>query len=103
MKDAAGLGPKTTNAMLPQETHDYLARLISLGILEGAVGDMKPTPEVRRVLEALHIVAAGGAVRIDVVRPANPDLFGELEFRMARGMADANTINAKADSYLVSV
>lgn len=93
-------GPRTVGYALAQETYDYMMRLLSLGILEGALGSMRPTPEVRRVLEALHTVAAGGEVRIEVVHRGNPDIVRELEGRMERGMADANTINQKSGYYV---
>lgn len=98
--DGALAGPQLVNYPLTHSAFDYLRRLMSLGVLEGPLGKMVIAPAMRPVIEAMHVVLAGGEVKIEVVRRGHPDLVRELEGRAEKAAADANTINEKSGYYV---
>ncbi|WP_437873764.1 hypothetical protein WME73_25170 [Sorangium sp. So ce302] len=75
-------------------------RLIDLGIIEGTLGAMDLSPQIKEIFKALHTVAAGGEVRIVIEHRGNPDIENELQQRIAQARQDANEVNAKSGYYL---
>lgn len=81
-------------------TYGYIVRMMELGIFEGELGNMKLTPEVHAVIEALHVVLSGGEVKIEVTDRGNPDIQNDLRRRQDASTADANEVNKKSGYYV---
>jgi hypothetical protein len=94
------VGPRLVGYQLASESYEYMMRALDLGAFEGPIGDMKLTPQVKAILEAMHHVLAGGEVKIEVVHRGNPDIVNELNRRLAAGLDEANEINKKAGFYV---
>lgn len=92
--------PRLVGYQLTEATYGYMTRCLDLGALEGPLGDMKPTPEVAAIMQALHAVLAGGKVNIQVESRGNPDIFNELNRRLEAASRDANAINKAAGYYV---
>ncbi|MEN9799007.1 MAG: hypothetical protein RL653_2703 [Pseudomonadota bacterium] len=93
--------PRLVGVQLTESTHQYLTRCLELGALEGPLGDMKVTQEVAAILQALHVVLAGGKVNVQVESQGNPDVFNELNSRMEAAGRDANVVNELAGYFVV--
>lgn len=93
--------PRLVGLQLTESTHAYITRCLELGALEGTLGDMKVTPELAAILQALHAVLAGGKVNVQVESQGNPDVFNELNGRLEAAGRDANAINTAAGYYVV--
>ena len=93
-------GPTLVGYSLSADTYEYMMRTLSLGILEGPIGDQKPIAPVMDIINALHVVLAGGEVKIEVVHRGNPDIQRELDDRAKGGMTQANEINKKSGYYV---
>ena len=92
--------PRLVGYQLTEATYGYMMRCLELGALEGTLGDMKPTPEVAAMLQALHAVLAGGKVNFHIESRGNPDIFNELNRRLEAAGRDANAINKAAGYYV---
>ncbi|MGK3990162.1 hypothetical protein WME99_44370 [Sorangium sp. So ce136] len=99
----ANQGPGLVAYNITRSGYEYLMRLIDLGIVEGMLGAMDLSPQVKEIFEALHVVAAGGDVKIEIKSRGNPDIVHELQRRIEQAGRDANEINAKAGYYLTAV
>lgn len=95
-----GHGPHTVSYPLASETYAYLRRVLDLGAIEGALGEMKLTPEVQTLISAIHQVLAGGEVEVKIVHRGNPDIVKELDHRLAAGEREANEINKRSGYYV---
>jgi hypothetical protein len=93
-------GPTPVSYMLPLATLEYMLRLNELGLIEGPLGDQRLSPDVEKIMWALHNLLAGGEVSVEIKRRGNPDIVRNLEARMAQGTKDANEINKKAGYYV---
>ncbi|WP_437532143.1 hypothetical protein WME79_04060 [Sorangium sp. So ce726] len=94
------LGPSLVGYNLTHSGYEYVQRILDLGMLEGELGHMKPTPAVAEIIKALHTVLAGGEVKIETVHRGNPDIVNELQERTEQMQYDANTINEKSGFYV---
>lgn len=94
--------PKLVTRETTSNGYAYQMRLLQLGALEGALGDIAVSPDLKPVLEALHQVLAGGTVEIKVAQAGNPDIVTELNRRLARATAEANAINKKSEYTLLA-
>ncbi len=92
----AGKGPGLLAYNVTKTTYEYLMRLVDLGIIEGKLGEMKLSPQIAEIAEALHVVAAGGSVKIEVTARGSPDIVQELRNRLDESTRDANEINGKS-------
>jgi hypothetical protein len=72
-----------------------MIRLLQLGAMEGALGEMDISPLLKPVLEAMHQVLAGGEVEIKVVATGNPLLVQELNSRIEQATQELNAINQR--------
>jgi hypothetical protein len=61
---------------------------------------MRVADSIRPVLDAMHIVLAGGEVRVEVVHRGNHDIVSELRARVERATKDANEVNQKSGYYV---
>lgn len=95
-------GPRIVSYNLATHTYEYIMRMVNLGVFEGPLGDMKPTEQVAKVLEALHQVVAGGEVKIEVVHRGNPDILNDLNRIVREALAESNEINKKAGFYFTA-
>ena len=84
-------------------SHAYLARLLELGAVEGAMGEMKLAPNVATLIDALHHVLAGGEVAVSVVQPGNAAVVADLSRQLVAGTDEANKANEKAGFYVEAV
>lgn len=96
------LNPRTVSYTLSSKMYEYLMRMIDLGLLEGPLGEMKPAPQVKKVVEALHIVAAGGEVEITITKPAQQDVLSDLNRRLSIAQEESNEINKAAGYYVTA-
>ncbi len=96
-------GPRVVAYNLASQTYEYMMRAINLGVFEGSIGQMKFTPPVQGIIDALHTVLAGGAVEITVTQRGNPDILNELNNRIRASMDEANEINKKAGYYFTAL
>ena len=91
--------PRVVAYNLASSTYDYMMRLVSLGVVEGELGSQTVPHDIRKTMEALHHVLAGGEVKIELVRRGNPDIVNELNERFDSGLKEANEINHKSGYY----
>lgn len=92
--------PTLVSYPLARSAYEYMMRLKDLGAVEGALGNMSLLPELKPVIDAIHVILAGGEVSIDVKKRGNPDIIHELEEMFDRGQKDANFINEKSGYYV---
>jgi hypothetical protein len=71
----------------------YMIRLLQLGVMEGALGEMEISPLLKPLLEAMHHVLAGGEVEIKLHATGNVLLVQELERRLEEVVHDFNVVN----------
>jgi hypothetical protein len=71
----------------------YMIRLLQLGAIEGALGEMDINPLLKPVIEAMHHVLTGGEVEIKIVTPGNTLMVQELNHRLEQTTRDLNIIN----------
>ena len=102
MSYTADQGPQLVAYNMAASGYEYLKRLISLGAIEGTIGDMRLAEDVQRVVDALHTVLAGGEVEIRVVHRGNQDIANELRARLDAAGRDANEINKKSGFYVTA-
>jgi hypothetical protein len=86
-------GPRIIGYQVTTSMHDYLERLIDLGLVEGAIGAIDLKPEVRPLIEALHHVLAGGTVNVTVTQPGNSQVVNDLGTDLKTATSDTNTVN----------
>ena len=89
--------PKLVKRQTVASADGYMIRLLQLGAVEGALGEMDINPVLEPVIEAMHQVLAGGEVEIKLVAAGNPLLVEELKSRLAQATQDLNTINRQAE------
>ncbi len=92
--------PTLVSYPLARSTYEYMMRLKELGAVEGALGKMSLLPELKPVIDAIHVILAGGEVSVDVKKRGNPDIIHELEEMFDQGQKDANFINEKSGYYV---
>lgn len=95
-------GPRVTGLTVASSLGEYLMRIQELGATEGPDGSRQISPEVLPILQAIHQVLAGGTVEVRVVHRGNPDIFNELNRRVAQVSDEANAINKAAGFYLTA-
>lgn len=100
MSYRADEGPQLIAHNMTYSGYEYLKRLISLGAIEGTLGKMRVADCIRPVIDALHVVLAGGEVKIEVVHRGNADILNELRSRIEAAGRDANEINEKSGYYV---
>lgn len=100
MEYGSGVGPTTVSYAIASETYGYVKRVLDLGAIEGALGEMKVSPEIDKLFQAIHEVLAGGEVEVKVVRRGSPDIVRDLNQRLAAGAREANEINKQAGYYV---
>lgn len=88
--------PKLVTRETTSNSYAYQMRLLQLGALEGALGNIAVNPDLKPVLEALHQVLAGGSIEIKIAQVGNLDIVAELNRRLERATAEANIINKKS-------
>jgi len=93
-------GPQLIAHSVTYSAYEYLKRIISLGVFEGTLGKMQISDAVRPVVDAMHVVLAGGEVKIEIVHRGNPDILNELRTRVDAATKDANEINEKSGYYV---
>ena len=94
--------PKLVTRETTSNAYAYQMRLLQLGAVEGALGNLAINPDLRPVIEALHHVLAGGIVEITIAQAGNRDLVEELNRRVERATAEANAINKKSEYSLLA-
>jgi hypothetical protein len=94
--------PKLVTRETTSNSYAYQMRLLQLGALEGALGNIAVNPDLKPVIEALHQVLAGGAVEITIAQAGNLDIVAELNRRLERATAEANAINKKSEYTLLA-
>ena len=94
--------PKLVTRETTSNGYAYQMRLLQLGALEGALGDIAINPDLKSVLEALHQVLAGGMVEIKIAQAGNLDIVTELNRRLERATAEANAINKNSEYTLLA-
>ena len=97
------VGPTTVSYTMAASIYEYVARMIDLGAVEGSLGEQQLPHHVWQVVEALHIVLAGGSVKIKVENRGNPDIVSDLNRRVTEGTSHANAINGAAGYYVTAV
>jgi hypothetical protein len=85
---------------LTEATYGYLMRALELGATEGELGDMRLSPQVAEIVQALHAVLAGGKVKVEIESQGHTDVFDDLNTRLEQGTRDANEINRKSGFYV---
>src|SRR6185436_17803528 len=96
-------GPNIVSYTLASEAYAYMMRIIALGFIEGDIGNQKVAEDMRKVLDAMHQVLAGGEVKTDVVHRGNPDIVTELHQRLDNSQKEANEINKHAGYYFTTL
>jgi len=94
--------PKLVTRETTSNAYAYQMRLLQLGALEGALGNIAVNPDLKPVIEALHQVLAGGTVEIKIAQAGNLDIAAELNRRLERATAEANAINKKSEYTLLA-
>jgi len=94
--------PKLVTRETTSNGYAYQMRLLQLGALEGALGNIAVNPDLKPVIEALHQVLAGGVVEIKIAQAGNLDIVTELNRRLERATAEANALNKKNEYCLLA-
>lgn len=94
--------PKLVTRETTANAYAYQMRLLQLGAIEGALGNLAINPDLKPVIEALHHVLAGGAIEIKISQAGNRDIVEELNRRIERATAEANAINKKSEYALLA-
>ena len=92
--------PTLVSYPLARSAYEYIMRMKDLGALEGELGKMSLLPALKPIVEAIHVVLAGGSVEVTVTGRANPDILRELGEMFEKGSEDANYINKKSGYYV---
>ena len=92
--------PTLVSYPLARSAYEYMMRMKDLGAVEGELGNMSLLPALKPILEAIHVVLAGGSVEVTVTSRANPDIVRELDQMFAKGSEDANYINKQSGYYV---
>jgi hypothetical protein len=92
--------PTLVTYPLARSAYEYIMRMKDLGALEGELGNMSLLPALKPLIDAIHVVLAGGSVDVTVTSRANPDIVRELEQMFEKGTEDANYINKKSGYYV---
>ncbi len=95
--------PRLVGYQLTESSYGYLARALDLGAVEGPLGEMKVTPDIAALVQAINAVLAGGKVKVEIESRGNPDIFNELNRRVEAAARDANGINKHAGYYVTAV
>src|SRR5262245_44179364 len=85
--------PKLIKRETVASADGYMIRLLQLGAMEGALGEMNICSVLKPVLEAMHHVLTGGEVEIKLVAEGNSLLVQELNGRLEQATQDLNAIN----------
>jgi len=93
-------GPQIIGHSVTYSAYEYLKRIISLGVFEGSLGKMRISDAMQPIVDAMHVVLAGGEVKIEVLHRGNPDIVSELRTRVEVATNDANVINEKSGYYV---
>src|SRR5262245_10737464 len=94
--------PQLVTRETTSNAYAYQIRLLQLGALEGALGNIAVNPDLKPVIEALHQVLAGGAVEITIAQAGNLDIVTELNRRLERATTEANAVNKKSEYSLLA-
>lgn len=94
--------PMLVSYPLARSAYEYMMRMKELGALEGDLGRMHLLPALQPLMDAIHVVLAGGAVEVNVTQRGNPDIIRELSEMFERGSTDANYINEKSGYYVTA-
>lgn len=94
--------PRIVTRETTSNAYAYQMRLLQLGAIEGALGDLAINPDLKPVIDALHHVLAGGTVEITIAQAGNRDIVEELNRRVERATAEANAINKKSEYTLLA-
>ena len=95
----ANLGPRLVSVPFAQKLSEYLDRALELGALEGPLGEMDLAPDLFPLIDGIHHVLAGGAVKVEVERKGNPDIVKQLARLREKGRDDSNVINRESGYY----
>lgn len=95
--------PRLVGYQLTEASYGYLARALDLGAVEGALGEMKVTPDIATLMQAINAVLAGGKVKVEIESRGNPDIFNELNRRLEAAAKDGNAINKAAGYYVTAI
>jgi hypothetical protein len=79
----------------------YMVRLLQLGAMEGALGEMDINPLLKPMIEAMHHVLAGGRVEIKLLEAGEPQVVRELNRRLEQVTEETNTMNQQAGYVLL--
>ena len=63
--------PTLVSYPLARSAYEYIMRMKDLGALEGALGEMSLLPALQPIVEAIHVILAGGSVDVKVTARAN--------------------------------
>ena len=74
----------------------YMMRLLQLGAIEGAGGEMDINPLLKPTIEALHHVLAGGKVEIKFIEAGEAQVIQELNRRLEHVTEETNAMNQQA-------
>jgi len=92
--------PTLVSYPLARSAYEYIMRMKDLGAVEGALGNMSLLPALKPLMDAIHVILAGGSVEIKVTQRGNPDVIHELQAMFDQGQKDANYINEKSGYYV---
>lgn len=93
-------GPTPIQYTIPLAALKYMLRLNERGLIEGPIGDQHLSAEVDAIIRALHVVLAGGEVKIEITERGDPDLVRQLDTMLEDAHKASNEINAKAGYYV---
>jgi hypothetical protein len=80
--------PNLVTAEIAAVSRDYLYRWVELGMLEGSLGNMRFSPEIAEIMEAVHHVLAGGRVEVEIQEPGAAPIVEELESMLQQSLRE---------------
>jgi hypothetical protein len=95
--------PQLVTRAMVASAQAYMIRLLQLGAMEGALGELDLNPSLKRLTEALHQVVAGGQVEVKLVEAGESHVVQELNSRLEQAIKDGNSMNGQAGYSLLPV
>jgi hypothetical protein len=95
-RDTAVPKPQLVTRAMVASAQAYMIRLLQLGAMEGTLGDLDLNPSLKKLIEAIHQVVAGGEAEVKLVEAGESQVVQELNSRLEQAIKDGNSINRQA-------
>src|SRR5262245_21242782 len=95
--------PQLVTRAMVASAQAYMIRLLQFGAMEGVLGELALNPSLKRLIEAIHQVVAGGEVEVKLVEAGASQVVQELNSRLEQAITEGNFINKQVGYSLLPV